>query len=316
MTFEDQNSLRRGGAVAVRGVAARRPVKTLYIVGDSRCGSTLLQHLIALQEGVCAVGELRRLDRWVSEGRACACGRAVDQCRFWTSVAERLETPIRSLITGVNRGPWQSRIGKAVEIAASRLGSPVLTRALLRREGSVAGSCLAINRVVGELTGSHTIVDSSKCPSHFLHVYLADPDTVIPAFLVRDGRGIIWSKMRRSGIDVEEAIKRWLRGARMILAVRHLVPPAMREFVYYEEICRRPRETLERILGRIGVAVQSTRLAALPAERHDLGGSPRFRNGVSTEIKLDERWRTEMPVTARRTFDRLGRAMNERFGYE
>ena len=36
-------------------------MRILYLVGDSRSGSTLLQHLLSLQPGVHALGELRRL---------------------------------------------------------------------------------------------------------------------------------------------------------------------------------------------------------------------------------------------------------------
>ena len=121
--------------------------------------------------------------------------------------------------------------------------------------------------------------------------------------------------MRRTKIDVVEATKRWLRAAKMILAVRRLVPAPLSEFVCYERLCANPNKTLQRILDRVGLTVRTTDLMAMPTERHDLGGSPRFRDGSSAKIELDERWRTEMPARTLQTFERLGRAVNERFGY-
>lgn len=319
------SSTMRGGEDELSADGGERPhgshdsgphqVKILYIVGDARCGSTLLQHLMARQAGVCALGEVQRLGDLVRQGQACVCGRQLNECSFWSSVASRLGLPLDSLATGVQRVPWQSRWGTAIEIGTAWLGHGALARTLLRREGAVARCCLAIDRVAGLLTGSAVVVDSSKIPSHFLHMYLAAPAIVSPIFLVRDGRGIVWSKMKRSNIDAEEAISRWLRSSRMLLAVRQLVAPPMRKLVHYEELCRNPRQVLEQILGRTGLAVQAPVLGAMMTQRHDLGGSPRFRGREMGKIELDQRWRSEMPEDVCRVFERRGRSMNQRLGY-
>ena len=64
-------------------------MKVIYIVGDSRNGSTLLQHLLALQEGVMAVGEVRRLHEFAKDDAICACGQTLSRCPFWRGVGSR-----------------------------------------------------------------------------------------------------------------------------------------------------------------------------------------------------------------------------------
>ena len=85
--------------------------------------------------------------------------------------------------------------------------------------------------------------------------------------------------------------------------------------VRYEDLCRDPAAVLGGILRPFGVPVRTTELLGLPPERHDLGGSPRFKGGGSGAIELDERWRTEMPKGDLATFEKIAGAMNRRLGY-
>ncbi len=296
-------------------------MKTLCIVGDSRSGSTLLQHLLALQDGVVALGEVRRLQQMAADGAPpCACGRPVSQCPFWTQVASLVGSPPNRIETAPSLGPLRRRVDDVAGWAVLRLGLEGATRGLLHAERRAAAACLALHRTATELTGDWVAVDASKVPSHFLHLRLEGGESARPILLVRDGRAVVWSKMQRriqKGKDHNAAAltRQWLNVSRTLLALQGSVPGPEGGVVHYEELCKDPRGVLEGILAPLEVAVRTTDLRSVSAERHDLGGSPRFRESLPERIELDERWRTEMPEEVLATFERIGGRMNRRLGY-
>ncbi|MDP9437440.1 MAG: sulfotransferase, partial [Actinomycetota bacterium] len=251
----------------------------------------------------------------------CACGRPVGACPFWTRVASLVGSPPDRIETTPVLGASRRRLDGVVAWATLRLGLKGATGRLLHREHRAAANCLALHRAAGELTGDRVAVDASKIPTHFLNLRLQGGESARPVFLVRDGRAVVWSKMQRrmqkgKGHDAETMTRQWLNVSRAMLALQGVVPEPEGAFVRYEELCRDPGKVLESILGPLGVPVRTTDLRSLSAERHDLGGSPRFREALPEKIELDERWRTEMPEEALATFERIGGRMNRRLGYE
>src|SRR5207237_908724 len=62
-----------------------RKIKVVFIVGFTRSGSTLLEHLLSIAPGTVAVGELAYLwDPNVRNNSYCGCGVKWDCCPFWT----------------------------------------------------------------------------------------------------------------------------------------------------------------------------------------------------------------------------------------
>jgi hypothetical protein len=60
-------------------------IKVIFIVGFTRSGSTLLEHLLSIAPGTVAVGELAYLwDPNVRNNSYCGCGVKWDCCPFWT----------------------------------------------------------------------------------------------------------------------------------------------------------------------------------------------------------------------------------------
>lgn len=291
-------------------------MKILYIVGHPRGGSTLLQHVLALQKRVVAVGEIRGIQRLFTEKRQCACGAPLRECEFWKAVGTRMGLAPPEIVTNPSRDPERSRFRHAVVWLAAHTRSYRLAAPLFKDDILAARMCLRVHRVVADLQGSEVVVDSSKSPSGFLHLYHAAPSDVVPIFLVRDGRGVVWSKMKRTGIDAREATARWLRTTRLLLAVRKVVPPALRTIVRYEDLCADPRAVLQGILDRFGLSVHTVDISELSTQRHDLGGSPRFRAQIPGKIEVDESWRDDMPKEALLAFNVRCQAVNYRFGYK
>lgn len=296
-------------------------MRALYILSDSRSGSTLLQYLLSLQKEIVALGEVRRLEQFVDCGGKCACGRPVNECPFWREIASRVGKPLEEIKTFLPLRLYRRRFGQVISWTALKLGLEVPARRLLAYERLVVADCLSIYRAAAELTGSHCVVDSSKVPSQFLHLYMGDKTLVQPIFLARDGRGVTCSKLQRSRqrgnkpLVAEQAARQWHDVNRAILTIQKVLPTSQRNFVHYEELCKRPPEILQGLLTQAGLRTQSIDLGSLAIESHHLGGSPHFRDSVPDRIELDEKWKTESSEETLATFEKLAGPLNRRLGY-
>lgn len=292
-------------------------MKALYIVGDSRSGSSLLQHLLAQQDTVTALGEVHRVDRLIRAGELCACGRPIRECSFWRQLAQQAGLNLEQAGTAPEFRPWRHRLSQLTCWTACKFGVERPARILLKQERKSAENCFALYGAASELAGSQIVVDSSKTPAQFLRLYMYDESVVRPVLLVRDGRAVVWSKLqRKKNLGVVPAVRAWLTVSRMMFALRHILPEADRHFVYYEDLCRNPGEVVAHILSREGIYTESRALEHYLGKRHHIGGSPHFRASVPEQICIDERWRTEMPKETLATFERIAGRMNRKLGYE
>ncbi|MAF66049.1 MAG: hypothetical protein CMJ84_10395 [Planctomycetes bacterium] len=285
----------------------------LVIIGNSRSGSTVLQHLLALQSGVAAVGELRRFGDLARAGEVCACGEVLSACPFWCAVCA--DRPPERRVTLAPRVGLRWHVGVLRTLAALRNGSPPAGRRFRARDHAAAEECIDLHRRVAAVTGAVLSVDSSKEPDHYLHLSVSFPGQVDPLFLHRDGRGIVWSKVKRAGLSVKEAIDGYVWMERLVERVRRASARGSSADLRYEDLCRSPRVHLERILAPYEVDVASVDLSDLGPERHDVGGSPHFAGTVPSSVRLDECWRDEMPADVLAEFERRAGAFNRRRGY-
>ena len=289
-------------------------MRILYLVGDSRSGSTLLQHLLSLQPGVHALGELRRLGALSRAGEACACGAPLGDCEFWCGVCG--DVPSTERVTERPREGSAWRMSTLREAVAIRGGLVPAGPFLRKRAHHAAAECHRLYEAVARETGASLLVDNSKEPDHFLHLRASYPDLVEPVFLHRDGRGLIWSKIRRAGVSADKAINGYIWMQRQIETARRAIGAKKATESLYEDLCRDPRAELERLLSPYKIPVETTDLGKLTAVRHDIGGSPTFQGEEKREIKLDERWREELPADALEEFERRASQLNRFRGYK
>ena len=74
-------------ANVVPGSKQSSDVKVVFIVGFTRSGSTLLEHLLSISPGTVAVGEMAYLwDPEVRNTSYCGCGTKLDCCSFWKKI--------------------------------------------------------------------------------------------------------------------------------------------------------------------------------------------------------------------------------------
>ena len=133
-------------------------------------------------------------------------------------------------------------------------------------------------------------------------------------YLVRDGRGVTHSYMKHYGVSMRVAALEWQRTHRAIERLLQFLPSGSWVMIHYEDLCRKVDMTLARIFGHLGLKADSASRDYFSVEHHILGNSMRL--GSSSEIRLDEKWKTGLSTTNIGTFDRLAGEMNRKHGYD
>jgi hypothetical protein len=318
----------------------------VYIGGSGHSGSTLLDMILGGHSSISSLGEAGFLYFNVNNftpADVCTCGQHVTVCPFWT----RVESAARALLgtnghaalpnlmvidprhgamrepSGVfrkrrpgERPAVRSRLNEAVLV----LGSARLRRWLaamsaeVRVHRSVSRNLVLLYEAVRRAHGTPIVVDSTKNPAYLKGVYLECPTALHVVFLVRDGRAVCESRMRREGLTMEQSVRIWKLEQLKHRAVRLTIPRQRVYALRYEDLCRDPRAEIGRLCQRLGVVFEEQMLD-FRRDRHNLGGNPMRLRRHESQIRLDDTWRKNLSAEDLRTFARLGGALNRRLGY-
>ena len=286
----------------------------LCIVGDSRSGSSVLQGLFELHRHATVVGELRRLELFIAEGRDCGCGQPVPHCDHWGDLMSRAKLRPRDVRTLAPHTRLLKRFEEAVAFSGAAMRVSRLTRPLLYCGRTVADHSSRLLSAAASRASARVVVDSSKDPGHAVYLLHQRKLPVHIVFMCRDGRGTVWSKISRTGISPELASRHWVWTTRSMLALHRALGPQRSSWVRYEELCADPHTVVRRVADRVGLPRDGFGETA-HAARHDIGGSPDFVGATFGTVREDMRWREEMPRPVRATFDTIGGDLNRRLDY-
>lgn len=272
--------------------------KVLFIGGEGRSGSTVLERLLSANPESCAIGEGKYLfERGVGSRELCGCGRPVPECELWSEVGDRLV------------GGWDTAAGRELVDFFTQVNTPRRLPATVAGRGAMvrrAREVLAeLYPMIADITGSSVIIDSSKHPSWaFL---LAGTETVDlrVVHLVRHPSGVVqsWSRPKErpqaAGGPGEQHMPaqrpadvafRWdvFNGLFHRLA-RRSVPTVL---VRYEDYVDDIDGTIRACMGLVGLSYETQPIAM--GRGHGIAGNPsRFADDGAT-ITVDDRWITEL----------------------
>lgn len=316
----------------------------LYICGSGRSGSTLLDMLLGGHSAISALGEVSQLHfyaRRSTEHDFCTCGRLVPECPFWLMVEQELAemrpdlggSALSMLLTADPRlislrrsdGAWikgtpetlnRSRVREALLVLGSRallrLAAAALPEARLHRQ--IGLDRHLIYEAVRRAHGTPVVVDSTKTAGDMKGIYLTSPTPVRLVFLKRDGRAVAHARMRRTGCSMRQAAAIWAAEQRKQRLVRMSIPRSRILELRYEELCSNPVDVLSRICRYVGLSYEPGMLD-FRGERHNVGGNPMRYRADENQIRLDERWRRELPARDEATFDEIAGKINRWLGY-
>jgi hypothetical protein len=320
--------------------------RLVYLLAASHSGSTLLAMLLGSHPEVCAVGELKLGALGDLSRYRCSCGAPIRHCPFWEKVRRdmtarghtfQMEHPgtdylaaggsyVRRLHRPLHRGRW----GELLRDAALGL-SPSWAAILAAAQARNA----ALVQTLSAVTRKSVVVDSSKVALRLKYL-LRNPDLEVRVVrLVRDGRGVALTYMdparfadagdpalRGGGMGADRegerlhlatAAREWRRSNEEAEAVLASVDRSRWVEVRYEELCRDPERVLGAILEFVGVDPVARPQDFRSAEHHVIGNGMRL--DATSEIRLDERWRSALSAGELREFDRVAGDLNRTLGY-
>lgn len=265
---------------------SRRTV--LYIMGDSRSGTTLLENLLSKSPDIISVGELRNFsDHYNKTGRGitwdweCSCGEPIDQCKYWESILSHLEKQ------GIDK-----------------IENTKILEEYSNKENDIASNIIfGIYRAIFDNQKVEFIVDSSKVPHQ--GIYLRDRgnnnDNNIDVkfiYLRRDLRAIAISKQKwnRKFNNDNRSLYRLLFGCKRheLNCKRYLnkVSNDDKIIINYDRLSKKPTETIHEICEKFCINKFDTPNYMYLENDHTIGGSPnRFKKRI---IEYDNSWKQKM----------------------
>jgi len=298
----------------------------LYIASPSYSGSTLLTMLLANHHQIATIGEMKGGQEDLATYR-CSCGALFAECPFWRELIARLreqgfrfdlsdrrtmpafQAPFSRLANVIVRRPYGSWW-----FEAARDGVIALWPRLRRDLAHLSRYNAAFIEEVRSLRGAGVFVDSSKDPLRIKYLSRIPSLDVRVVHLIRDGRAVVNSTRKNTADSAEVAAAEWRDSHLEIERVARRCCGGRLLRVRYEDLCREPAAELRRILDFASVSEPLRAETVDGTPLHVLGNRMRLRGRQA--ISVDESWRTELPAPDQDVFERIGGALNRRYGYE
>jgi hypothetical protein len=185
------------------------------------------------------------------------------------------------------------------------------TRGLIataRNSWRVAEAMAAVDR-------TRYVVDSSKTAIRLKLMYLLRPERVRVLYLVRDGRAVSASAMRRQGVSASVAARSWRRENQHLKMVLRGIPATQCHRIRYEDLCEDPARELRRVCDFLGLAFEEPMPRLWERAVHNIPGNPMLFQKARRDITRDERWRRELTADQAAIVERITSPLNRSFGY-
>ena len=310
---------------------ATTAVRVLYVAGLGRSGSTLLSLLLGEVPGLVNVGEAAYLlDRGVSDGDPCGCGRPLPTCVFWRDVLAEAATPTDATAVAALAAEANSvtRLRQAPRLLVDRHRGHPWLRA---RAGRWLDHLSRTYPAIVASSGADVVVDASKSPSYGAALEATGAIDLRVVHLVRDPRGVAasWStetarqdRAATAAMDRRDpASATLLWGAWNVLARRLWAgDPERYLLVRYEDLVVDPDAVVRRVL-RLGGVPADGPLPFLRAGtatltgNHSVAGNPGRLAVGPVALRADEAWRSRLGARDRRVVELLSAPVARRFGY-
>ncbi|AGA10948.1 sulfotransferase [Sinorhizobium meliloti] len=303
-----------------------QPIRIAYIAGYGRSGSTILDIALGQHAALVGAGEITSLTQHVwRNNEYCACGKAIRDCSFWSSV-------LRDWSNGQHSGLMEEYCALQQKFEGLSMVAKLLSGIGLGKQFSLyTHHTKRLFSAMHSCSGREMIVDSSKLPGRAMALAQIPGIDMRVIHLVRDGRGVAWSLLKgyerdtTSGLQKEikpkSVFRTALRWSMVNLAVEYLsrkLGPERVIRVRYEDFASDPVAVMGKIgafleldLSRVGTSLKNGE-AIGPG--HQVAGN-RLRMNTSIALNKDETWRARMPARQQVSFQRLGGWMLRRYGY-
>jgi hypothetical protein len=311
------------------GSSLGRP-RVVSIIGSGRSGSTVLDVVLGSHPNIEGVGALSKLPHsgWVQDdNRRCSCGSPIHACPYWDGVHRRW-------IDIVGADGLSRYIDLQARYERSSKGWPRLL--LEERIPSAAfleyaNMTAALYGSIRDVSGKPVVLDSSKKPMRTYALLATGAVDVRVLHLVRDGRGVVWSRLKALPRDVEAGVPsaqpptppwrttlHWTQANIESEWVARRAGRSNASRIAYESLVETPGELLERISPIVGEDL-SELMGGLENGQtmhagHRVGGN-RMRLSGSVRLRPDLEWMAKLSSSDAQTFWRMAGWLARRYGY-
>lgn len=311
------------------------PPAVTFICSAAHSGSTLLDLLLGSHPAAMSLGEITQLPKNLALNTACGCGKAVRDCELWSAVVAELGR--YPAFQRIHTDPYVLNLGYFEARSVVDKRHQTALRWLRRRlvyagafahwrwnVGPLAGFTSPLRdavqnkwllfQAVADRVSRPVLIDSSK---HYLEataLYVSEPKRTKVILLVRDGRAVFYSGLKR-GWSRSEALNAWRRTyLRALPILSRQISPKDLAWVRYEDLAADPARELHKLCRFIGIGYDDAMLQFRSRPCHVVNGND-MRLRRSAAISVDETWKRALSDADLGYFERRAGSLNRTLGY-
>lgn len=280
-------------------------MRLIYIAGDDRSGSTMLDMMLSGHSNITSVGEAHQLRAYANQDYEfyksvhkliCMCGEKFSECSFWNGVQKELgrnlgdlDLKLFFLRSDFKGKPLHKMLKKIVWITLQMY--PVLydyqsVRNLVGAS-TIEADSFSLYEAVSRSVGTEYVLDSSKSLFRLRNLTQHNPEKIKVILLCRDYRGVINSKVKR-GVSIFKAAYQWKWCVKQMELFSNNLPAENVYRIKYEDLCNNTEKELVSISTFLNLQFEPATLKRNIDDVHNLGGSPSKYNDSGGVIKLDQ----------------------------
>lgn len=321
-------------------------VKFVYILAASHSGSTLLTMLLNSHPDVATIGELSPGHIEDLSWYLCSCGTRLSECSFWKYITSAMKDNGNNF----NLQNFGTRFDMPESVLATKLLGPLhrgkalelfrdTSLRMLTRWPDRFTEIMQTNNnlILNVLNYYHAQVFIDKGNKALRLKFLLNNTffDIKVIRLIRDGRAVALTYMNPADFaDANDKDKRGGGNGGRREKERHSMAQAAYQWrrcneeaeyalasidksrwieIRYEKLCTDTDNTMAQIFEFLGVDSQRWIKDFRSVEHHVVGNGMRLDK--TSEIKCDERWRTNLTNQDLKIFQSMAGKMNQRYGY-
>lgn len=300
-------------------------IKVIYIAGEGRSGSTLLERVLGQHDKIFAAGELKHIwERSFLDNQLCSCGKHFYDCEVWSGI----------------RKCFVERVGKinpssVIEAFSntSRLRHYLLKKNLHNKHSEFINNIYgSLYKAILDITGKEYVIDASKHPT-FAHILALNKDIDLYIIhLVRDSRGVAYSWLKKKKRpEITKKIEYMPQYSPLRTAISWNIINKISQdlqnieqikyfLLRYEDFVSNPKLYLGKIYKFLNIESNLHYLFKKDntiklSVNHTVSGNPfRFKTG-EIELKLDEKWKKNLNPIIRKLVTTTTYPYLKKYGY-
>lgn len=301
-------------------------IPLVYIASNGHSGSTLLDLLLGAHPNVWTLGEAQNLPWELRNQRVpCGCGSPIEEDDFWQPLLDDIPLEIEGYHVGYFRNIAQ--VGKVLRW---KLLSDVI-RNEISDEWRPAVQEYGENNfqyfsTVREAAAERTdrdidwLIDNSKDPYRLFWLQHSGMYRMRVVHLVKDPRAFVYSMTKSNPADLRATIRyagRWIvENALISRIVDNAVFDENVQRVRYDELALHPKKTLQSIGEWLDLDYNPALVEDFREhENHAISGNMMRWREQDDSIRLDERWKRNLPSPNRQLVAAITRPFVEYCGY-